>query len=152
MALWVVGPENRRDFASSAYDRVVLDHLGGRPVDVDHEIGPRVVAAAADLAHAGAPVLHDVGSGGIAVAVAEICIASGIGTELDNGDWRAWLSESPHRFLAVLPAGETPDVGDLPARILGTMGGDHISFGRHGAAPLDLATRTWRDAIPRRMK
>jgi len=151
MVLWIIGPENLTDFAASAYDRVILDHLGGRPTDVDHEIGPQVVAAAADMAHAGAPVLHDVSAGGVAVAVAEICIASRIGVELHDGDWHGWLSEAPHRFLAVLPAGESPDVGDLPAREIGIMGGTQIAFGRHGSALLDIATRTWRDAIPRRM-
>ena len=152
MVVWIIGPEDSADFASSAYDRVVLDHYGGRPTDVDHELGPRVIAAAVDLAQAGAPVLHDVSSGGIAVAVAEICIASGVGAKLDDGDWQSWLSEAPHRFLAVLPAGELPEVGDVPAREIGTLGGTEISFGRYGSAPLDIATRAWRDAIPRRMK
>ena len=152
MVVWMIGPEDSADFASSAYDRVVLDHYGGRPTDVDHELGPRVIAAAVDLAQAGAPVLHDVSSGGIAVAVAEICIASGVGAELHDGDWQSWLSEAPHRFLAVLPAGELPEVGDVPAREIGTLGGTEISFGRYGSAPLDIATRAWRDAIPRRMK
>ena len=151
MVVWVIGPEKPVDFAASAYDRVILDHLGGRPADVDHETGPQVIGAAADLAHGGAPVLHDVGSGGVAVAIAEICIKSGVGVELDNSDWRAWFSESPHRVLAVLPADETPDVGNLPLRRLGTMGGDRIDFGRHGSTSLAAAAQVWHDAIPRRM-
>jgi phosphoribosylformylglycinamidine synthase len=151
MEVWLVGPEDPTDFAGTAYSRVVLDHVGGRPADVDHRIGPRVVAEAVRLAHAGAPVLHDISIGGAAVAIAEICFASGCGARIDGDDWRTLLSADPHRFLTVVPAGFDLDVTDVPVRRIGTMGGVRIDFGRHGGVPLRLAEDVWSNAIPRRM-
>jgi phosphoribosylformylglycinamidine synthase len=108
------------------------------------------VAAAADLAQRGVPVLHDVSHGGVAVAVAEICITSGVGASIDDADGAALFDESPHRFLAVGPEG-SPLPADVPVRRIGTMGGDHIDFGAAGAVPVTEAERAWRAALPRRM-
>jgi len=152
MEIWLIGPEDPTDFAGTAYSRVVLDHVGGRPADVDHRLGPLVVDHAVRLAHAGAPVLHDVSVGGAAVAIAEICFASGVGARLDRTDWRTLLSASPHRFLAVVAPGFDLDIDDVPLRRIGTMGGSRIDFGRHGSVGRLLAEDVWRNAIPRRMR
>jgi phosphoribosylformylglycinamidine synthase len=151
MEIWLVGPEDPDDFAGTAYSRVVLEHVGGRPTDVDHELGPRVVEHAVRLAHAGVPVLHDVSIGGVAVAIAEICIASDVGARIDNDDWHPLLSADPHRFLAIVTAGMDLQVDDVPLRRIGTIGGRRIDFGRHGSVPLSLAKDVWRNALPRRM-
>ncbi len=150
MEVWLIGPETGEDFAGSAYCRVVLDHLGGRPAQADHGTAPRVVAHAARLAHV-APVLHDVSTGGIAVAVTEICIRSGVGVMIEYGDWQLLVDESPSRFLAVVPPKTDLGVDDVPVRRVGVIGGDRIGFGRHGSVPLAEAARVWRDAIPRRL-
>jgi phosphoribosylformylglycinamidine (FGAM) synthase-like enzyme len=109
-----------------------------------------VTSAAADLAHAGVPVLHDVSHGGVALAVAEICITSGVGAAVE-ADYAAGLfDESPHRFLAVLPDDFALEL-DVPHRRIGTIGGGVIDFAGHGSVPLEKAARTWRDALPRRL-
>ena len=151
MEVWEIGVAAQPDFAASAYARVLLDHLGGRPVDADLVQGPRVNALATQLAVRGVPVLHDISSGGLATAIAEVAIASGAGAELIDLDWRRWMTESPHRFVAVVPAGYDLAAGDVAANRVGTIGGDQIAFGRHGSIPLSLAATTWREAIPRRM-
>ncbi len=148
MGIWLVGADTRRDFAASAYTRVVLDHFGGRPIDVDHEQAPRVVAAATTLAY-DHPVLHDVSLGGVAVALAEIAIVSEIGFELEVRDWHHLFSEAPHRFLVV--SHDEPDTGDVAKWRLGTVGGDQLDFGRHGTVSLDEAAHVWRHALPRRL-
>jgi len=150
MEVWLIGPEDHDDFAASAYTRVVLGHRQGRPSAPDPAMAVAVIEAAATLAHT-APVLHDVSSGGVAVALAEICIKSGVGVALDNADWRCLLSESPHRFLAVVPAGNPPQVGDVPARRIGTMGGDTIDFDRHGEVTVARAAAVWRNALRGRL-
>ena len=150
MEIWVVGPHVLGDFAAGAYARVVLEHLGGRPVAPNHVLAPEVIDAAVEFAHAGAPVLHDVSHGGIALALAEICIRSGVGATVDLRDWRDLLDESPHRFLAVLPEGFAIDRG-VSHRRLGSIGGETIDFGTHGAVPLEQAARIWSDALPRRL-
>jgi phosphoribosylformylglycinamidine synthase len=151
MEIWEVGVAAELDFAGSAFSRVALDHLGGRPVDADLTLGPAVVALAVALAHRGVAVLHDVSSGGTAVTITEIAIRSGVGARLVDLDWRRWLTESPHRFVAVVPTGFDLEAGDVPTSRIGVIGGQSIDFGRHGATSLATATATWRDAIPRRM-
>jgi len=150
MELWLIGPESGKDFAGSAYTRIVLDHLGGRPEAVTPDIGNAVVAHATRLAYL-VPVLHDVSAGGLAVAVAEICIRSGVGAAVAEPTWELLLDEAPSRFLAVVPPGADLGIHDVPARRIGVMGGDEIDFGSFGSLPLDDATRVWREAIPRRM-
>ncbi len=150
MEIWLVGPESGDDFAASAYSRVLLDHLGGRPEAVDPTVALAVVAHAARLAP-NVPVLHDVSAGGLAVAIAEICIRSGIGAALDDMAWELLLDEAPIRFIAVTPVGTDLGIGNVPIRWLGVMGGNRIAFGRHSSVPLDESTRVWREAIPRRM-
>jgi phosphoribosylformylglycinamidine synthase len=152
MGIWLVGPEDDADFAAAAYTRVVLAHLGGRPGDVDHEVGPAVVRAATKLAQAGVPVVHDLSAGGMAVALAEVCIRSGVGASVSERSWRGLLAEGPHRFLVVAPAGALPDLSGLPTRKLGTMGGTRIDFGRHGSLALEHARRVWQEALPRRLR
>ncbi len=151
MELWLVGPESGGDFAGSAYCRIVLEHRCGRPAAPDPDAARRVVAHAARLAHV-APVVHDVSSGGIAVAVAEIAIRSRVGVRLDNGDWRLLLDESPHRFVVAVEPGTDLEVADVASRRLGVFGGDRLDFGRWGSVGWSEADRVWRQAIPRRLR
>jgi phosphoribosylformylglycinamidine synthase len=151
MELWLVGPELADDFAASAYSRVVLDHLGGRPESIDFDMAGRVVAHAARLAYE-LPVVHDVSAGGLAVAIAEICIRSDVGVTIEVVDWAFLLDEAPARFLAVAPAGTELRCDDVPVRLVGRMGGDRIDFGPHGSVAVGEAAQVWREAIPRRME
>ncbi|VAV93399.1 Phosphoribosylformylglycinamidine synthase, synthetase subunit [hydrothermal vent metagenome] len=149
MAVWLVGPEARGDFAASAYDRILNDHLGGRPLDVDGDTARRVVAAAATLAYE-IPVLHDVSLGGVAVALAEIAFASDVGFMVDGMTGSELFDETPLRFLAVA-SGNQLDT-QVPRRRIGTIGGDRLDFGQAGSISLDRARRIWQDALPRRMR
>jgi phosphoribosylformylglycinamidine synthase subunit PurL len=151
MEIWLVGPELGTDFAASAYDRVILDHLGGRPAAVDFDSANDAVDHAARLADE-LPVLHDVSSGGVAVAIAEICIRSGVGATVEAGRWTLLLDEAPGRFVALAPSGAGLGIDDVPARRVGVIGGDRIDFGAHGSVALTEAARVWREAIPRRME
>ncbi len=149
MGIWLLGAEAIDDFAGSAFARIVLGVAGGRPVAADSRRGAAVVKRTIELA-GWCPVLHDVSTGGVAVAIAEICIRSGVGATVDVEDWRELLNESPHRVVAVLPdRGDPSDV--VPIRRIGTVGGDAIDFGPFGAIPLAGATATWRNALRRRL-
>jgi hypothetical protein len=88
----------------------------------------------------------------MAVALAEVCIRSGVGASVSERSWRGLLAEGPHRFLVVAPAGALPDLSGLPTRKLGTMGGTRIDFGRHGSLALEHARRVWQEALPRRLR
>jgi phosphoribosylformylglycinamidine synthase len=142
MEIWVVGPEATANLAGSAVQRVMGLELGGRPTPTEPESARRVIALAADLAHS-APVLHDISDGGLAVALAEICIASGVGARVDVGHP---FSEDPHRFLAVAKPGVMDLAADL-ARRIGTIEGDTVII-NGSSITLDAASEAWHGAIP----
>jgi phosphoribosylformylglycinamidine synthase subunit PurL len=148
MGIWVVGPDPQGDFAASAYDRIVNGELRGRPADVDGETARRVVSAAATLAFS-TPVLHDVSTGGLAVALAEIAIASGVGIIIDDVSAADLFDETPLRFIAV-GYGDELDTEE-PHRRIGTVGGTTIDFGSAGSIELGAARDIWANALPRRM-
>ena len=148
MPIWVLGQEPVHDFAGSAYDRIINGNLGGRPLDVDGDTARRVIAATATLAFE-TPVLHDISTGGLAVALAEIAFASDVGFELDSIPHSDLFDETPLRVVAVGP-GDDLDT-DVPHRRIGTFTGDTLNFGDAGSMSLREAKGIWRNALPRRM-
>ncbi|HUF15631.1 MAG TPA: phosphoribosylformylglycinamidine synthase subunit PurL [Acidimicrobiia bacterium] len=142
MEIWEIGPAATGNLAGSAVQR--LDgELGGLPTPPNHEIGVEMVELANRLAHE-APVLHDISDGGLAVALTEICIASGVGASVETDHP---FSEDPHRLLVVAPEGSL----HLPAgmsRRIGTVGGDTVEI--NGArVSMRTADDRWRHAIDR---
>ncbi|MCZ6631599.1 MAG: phosphoribosylformylglycinamidine synthase subunit PurL, partial [Actinobacteria bacterium] len=145
MEIWEVGPEPTDNLAGSAAQRVAGEALGGRPTAPSPERARRVVTLAADLAHL-VPVLHDISDGGLAVAVAEICIASGVGARINNAEPAAMFSEDPHRFVVVMESGTADLPADLATRV-GIIGGDSLFLGS-GTLDLSIITNAWRQALP----
>jgi phosphoribosylformylglycinamidine synthase II len=148
MAIWVVGQDPAGDFAASAFDRIVNNNLGGRPAEADAETARGVIAAAAALSFT-TPVLHDISTGGLAVALAEIGIKSKLGFALEDIPVADLFDETPLRFVAV-GRGDLPDA-DHPYRRIGTMTGDTFDFGEAGSIGLTEATTIWENALPRRL-
>lgn len=161
MEIWMFGPD-LVDLAGSSFERVVHDHLGGRPLPADPVMGAAVHDLAVQLvAEAAAAVLHDISDGGLAVAIAEICIQSEVGTRIEVGDWRTFFSEAPHRVLAVLEpdrvgaAVEVASRTGVPALRLGEMGGDTVTLRSptgEAAVTVGDASAAYREGIPRRMR
>ena len=144
MAVWLVGGEPTGNLAGSSLQRILGEAPGGRPTPADPDKTRQVIDLAADLAHRVA-VLHDVSKGGLAVAIAEICIASNVGVELDAMAPAQWFSEDPHRLIVVGDANHVLPYG-LATRI-GTIRGDRIRLGQT-AVSLPAAAHTWHTAIP----
>jgi phosphoribosylformylglycinamidine synthase len=79
---------------------------------------------------------HDIAEGGLATALAECCLAGGLGADVrlpvpDDGDPLADLfGEAPGGFLI---SGTTNGVGSLarrtPVHVIGTVGGDSLQIG-----------------------
>jgi phosphoribosylformylglycinamidine synthase len=161
MDLWLFGAEWAINLAGSAFELVTFAHVGGRPSAPDPTAGRAALHAAQALAQEGiAPVLHDVSAGGLAMAVAEVAIVSGVGATIRYSDWRHLFSEDPHRFIAAIPADNSQRVRELaaaagiPAAPIGEFGGAEIVFDRNGvraAVDLELARRTWDQALTRRL-
>ena len=149
MEIWEVGPEATDNLAGSAFQRVVEGHLGGRPTAAEPEMAREVIDLAGSLAHQ-VPVLHDVSSGGLPVAVAEICIASGVGAELWVESDARLFSEDPHRFILMMEPG-TVSLPPALARRIGSVGGDRLSLAG-ASVELEVLISTFREAIPRRMR
>ena len=149
MSIWLVGQDAEGDFAASAYDRIVNDNLGGRPVEADGATARRVIAAAATLAHR-IPVLHDISNGGLGVALAEVAIRSCVGMQIEDVTGPDLFDETPLRVVAIAH-GDTLDT-DAPRRRIGTITGDTLDFGAAGNIGVTEAARIWRNALPRRME
>ena len=145
MEIWEIGPPPTDNLAGSAAQRIQGSDLTGRPTAPDAVIARRVNDLAVEMAHV-APVLHDVSDGGVAVSISEICISSGIGARLTIDDPVLLFSEDPHRFVAVLDPGSFQMPPDL-ARMVGTIGGQEISFGTEATIQLGEATDSWTNAI-----
>ncbi|MDF1594767.1 MAG: phosphoribosylformylglycinamidine synthase subunit PurL [Acidimicrobiia bacterium] len=163
MEVWLMGSNAAVNLAGSAFERIMRRHVGGRPGEPDSLEANAIINLARHLATEGtAPVLHDLSDGGLAVAIAEICIRSGLGARIQYADWRALFSEDPHRFLAVADpeaAGSiraaAADSGVVAQRI-GSLGGKTIEFFGDGDVETSIglgeATEAWRNAIRGRME
>jgi phosphoribosylformylglycinamidine (FGAM) synthase-like enzyme len=76
--------------------------------------------------------VHDVAEGGLAVALAECCLAGAIGAEVELGDDLADLfGEGPGGFVVSGSAEALRELGKgVPVRVLGTVGGDALAIRR----------------------
>ena len=82
---------------------------------------------------------HDVAEGGLAVALAECCLAGGVGArvELDDGDgWeRALFGEAPGGFVLSAPAGAMAQLAEraraagVALQRIGEVGGEQLALG-----------------------
>ncbi len=148
MGIWVIGSEAEGDLAGSAFDRILNGSLRGRPADVDGDTARRVITSVADLASSGTPVVHDISTGGLAVALAEIAIKSSIGVILDDISADELFDETPLRAIVV---SHHEPITPVNCRRIGTVGGADLDFGDLGSLPLADAAHIWSSALPRRM-
>ncbi len=161
--------EPRDELAGSDWLALRRGLEAGQPAEVDlnHEAAlHRVLAggvAAGEIATA-----HDVSSGGLAVALAECTFTSGPGQGAEvrleeTGRAEALLfGEAPGRVILAGPAADAllarAAREGVPARVLGTTGGDRLTIGPasgKGAAWIDASVDAlhgrWRDGLPRRI-
>ena len=143
-----------------------LSHIhglaAGRPpaLDLDEESRVQEVVRSA-IADGVIRTAHDCSEGGLAVALAEMAIVSGIGVMVESEPPRGalgrvdeqWFGEAPSRILI---AGRAEDLARLTRRCreagvamtrLGTAGGEGIVLGRYGAVSLDQATQAYESAL-----
>ncbi|MBX6353715.1 MAG: phosphoribosylformylglycinamidine synthase subunit PurL [Thermoflavifilum sp.] len=109
---------------------------------------------------------HDISEGGLAVAIAEMCIAGGVGARLrwpePVADAAGWLfSEAQSRALVAVADADVPQVLDaarahgVPALVLGASGGEELVLadpaGTWLALPVAELREVYESAIPVRM-
>ncbi len=77
--------------------------------------------------------VHDVSGGGLAVALAEMAAASGVGAELELAETAELFSELPSRFVVATAAPEElcalAAARGVPAAVLGRVGGGRLTLG-----------------------
>jgi phosphoribosylformylglycinamidine synthase len=105
--------------------------------------------------------VHDVSTGGLAVALAEMAVRSGVGVDVAGvPDTSHLFAELPSRAVLAVAADQLDAVlaqagsAGVPAVVLGRAGGDRvrITTGHEGHALIDLdlveVTTAWRDRLP----
>ncbi len=149
--------ETRAEFGGSLWAWLRHGHLGGRPPAVDLE-AERALADV--LITAGARGLiasaHDLSDGGLAVALAESCLAGGTGCAVTlPADAATFLfSESAGRAVVAVRPGADAELaalceqGGVPTTTLGATGGTALEVSGLFAVPLDELAGVHRGALP----
>jgi phosphoribosylformylglycinamidine synthase len=146
-AVLLVGAPRGEGLAGSVYASLRYGIVAGRP-DVDVNDAWRLQAFLIESSHRGMlKSAHDVGPGGVAVALAEACIAGGIGVALGalvDGRTAAFFSEGQSRVL-VSSAPEVETEIEKLARMhrltverLGVVAGDRMRAGSMNISIHDL--------------
>ena len=147
MDLWLIGPPATGNLAGSATQRLLDGRPGGIPTPPDAAIALAVIDIAVDLAqHAAA--LHDLSDGGLAVAVAEMAMASECGVVVEVAPDELFC-EDGHRFLAAAHPGSIDTSPDMARKIGRFEGKDIVLNG--SALSLSEASKLYHQALPRRM-
>ena len=184
-ALWLLGvppgerpgagPDDRVGLAAGSYLERLHGLCTGRPPRPDLDLERRVQAFLREAIDAGLVAsAHDLSDGGLAVAAAECCIASGLGARLSLPEAhgirpdRLLFAEGGARVLVSVPAGRAADWADavagrglaaapVPATPLGNVAEGGALLVRQGERPLldlpvDRLRQVYEQAIPRRMR
>jgi phosphoribosylformylglycinamidine synthase subunit PurL len=147
----------RAEFGGSLWAWVAHNHLGGRPPAVDLPAEQALARVLCDAAARGLlAAAHDLSDGGLAVALAEACLAGGTGctVTLPGDPFTLLFSESAARALvAVRPGAEqdfdaTCSQAGLPAVELGQTGGTSLQVGGLFAVPLSELATAHRATLP----
>lgn len=147
----------RPEFGGSAWAWVAHGHLGGRPPAVDLA-AERALAEVLTAAAAGGllTAAHDLSDGGLAVALAECCLAgqTGCRVSLPGDPFAALFSESPARAVAEVASGAEAAFAALcgrhgvPMTDLGTVGGDQLEVAGCFAVPVPDLAEVRRRVLP----
>ena len=178
-AIWLLGAplgagaDERVTLAGTSYLECIHGQLTGRPPVIDLALERAVQAFLRQAITQGLVAsAHDLSDGGLAVAAAECCIASGLGAHLElpagdgrldhllfaEGGARILVSVSPAQTVAWQQALDQARAAghDVPAQCLGVVVvGADLSISQSATTllqlPIDQLRTTFEQAIPRRM-
>jgi phosphoribosylformylglycinamidine synthase subunit PurL len=145
------------EFGGSLWAHVAHRHLGGRPPAVDLEAERRLAAVLAEAGRRGLlEAAHDLSDGGLAIALAECCLAGGQGctVQIPGQEFTLLFGESAARaVIAVRPGAEGEfaalcEGGGVPAAVLGMTGGASLEVTGSFAIPLDELAAAHRGTLP----
>jgi phosphoribosylformylglycinamidine synthase len=130
----------------------------GRPARLDLELELKVQEAVRQLVREGlVQSAHDCSEGGLAVTLAECCIAGGVGAALSlpgASSAEALFGEAPSRIVVSVPAEQLTAVrqrlenAGVPFADLGEVGGDALVIEGALSVPVAELEATWERTIP----
>ena len=144
---------------ASEYLNVVHGETAGSPPSLDLEQEFAVQSVVRSLVAEGLiDTAHDVSLGGLAIALAEMAIVSGIGIDIAAPTPTArldtvWFGERSASILVAVAADDLAAATDIiasamvPFAEIGTVGGDTITFAPNDQLHLAGATQAWANAL-----
>ncbi len=152
--------ETYDELGGSEYLKVIHGLVAGRPPALDLDLEADVQAAVREGVRAGLlKSAHDCSEGGIAVALAESCIAGGIGCDVHLEDELApassLFSESQSRVVVTLAEDDIEaylgmlDEMSVPYGVIGAVGGDRLHICEKIDVDLEMVRAAHRDTLER---
>jgi phosphoribosylformylglycinamidine synthase subunit PurL len=145
------------EFGGSLWAHVAHQHIGGRPPAVDLDAERELAAVLAAAAERGLlAAAHDLSDGGLAIALAECCLAGGQGcaVRLPGDPFTSLFGESAARaVVAVVPGAEAEfaalcSAHGVPAAELGVTGGSTLEVVDCFTIPLGELAAAHRGTLP----
>jgi phosphoribosylformylglycinamidine synthase subunit PurL len=145
------------EFGGSAWAQVARGHLGGHPPAVDLAAERALAAVLTAAAEAGLlDAAHDLSEGGLAIALAECCLAGGLGCQvtIPGDQFTQLFSESAGRaVVAVRPGGDEAFAAlaaehAVPLTDLGVARGDSLVVTGSFDIPVDELAAAHRGTLP----
>ena len=142
--------ETEAELGGSEYLKVLYDTVAGAPPALDLQLEAAVQAAVREAIREGMlSSAHDCSEGGLAIALAESCVAGGIGADIHlEGDIppaAMLFSETQSRIVVSVAEQDVEELFDLlerhqvPHAVLGTVGGEVLRIAGPGG-PLASAS------------
>jgi phosphoribosylformylglycinamidine synthase subunit PurL len=145
------------EFGGSLWAHVAHQHIGGRPPAVDLDAERELAAVLAAAAERGLlAAAHDLSDGGLAIALAECCLAGGQGcaVRLPGDPFTSLFGESAARAVVAVVPGAEADFAALcsahgvPAAELGVTGGSTLEVVDCFTIPLGELAAAHRGTLP----
>ncbi|MCK2213629.1 phosphoribosylformylglycinamidine synthase subunit PurL [Actinomadura sp. ATCC 31491] len=149
--------DTREELGGSEWAHVAHRHLGGLPPQADLEAEQALGAVLVEAARRGLlEGSHDLSDGGLAVALAESCLARGVGASvaLTGDPFVDLFSESAARALVVVRPEAYEEFAslcgrhDVPCYGLGVTGGESLVVEGVFEVPVEELRETHRAALP----
>jgi phosphoribosylformylglycinamidine synthase subunit PurL len=147
--------ETRDELAGSEYWRLLGAKPGGRPPAVNLEVERRLQAAVLDSIGRGVlRCAHDVGDGGLLIALAESALIGGRGLRCPGmvgplSREAFYFGESQGRVIVSVAPRRVPELQKLmtnhhvPLHALGVVGGEDFQVGPEIRVPLETLRQAW---------
>lgn len=154
--------QNKDELGASAYISIIHGLEAGRPPEINLQTEKLLQNTVRDLIRKGlVNSAHDCSEGGLAVALAESCIAGKVGAEVTLTDGiRAssqLFGESQSRIIISIPKDKVDQVlsilnsGQVPFKVLGSVCGEELSIAGSGwkiRVGISALEEKYRRAIP----